>query len=231
MPGSIEGMARAEQYEADIASFATLIGAAFACGMSRVGTLGLVQIPPEAYGLPASASIHHEYEHESSPFQGFHQSSPFEGPTGTTELWNNAYEGMVLRNIWQSEQVARVLDILRDIPEDGGSLLDNTLVVYVSELSHGSHGTEHYPILLFGGFAGGVTPGRYIKYAQNNPNPWHRNYYNEWTGTPHSKLYISILQGMGMDIDYLEAPSVPGSVPHLGIDGTVDLSGPLPRLL
>jgi hypothetical protein len=230
-PDSVEGMSRAAQYEADIDSFATLIGAAFACGSARVGTLGLVQIPPEAYGLPQSASIHHEYEHESSPFQGFHINTPFQGYTGTTAVWDNAYEGMVARNIWQSEQVARVLDILRAIPEDGGSLLDNTLVVYVSELSHGSHGTEHYPIMLFGGFAGAVTPGRYIKYAQNNPNPWHRNYSNEWTGTPHSKLLVSILQGFGMDIDYLEAPSVEGSVPHLGINGTVDLSGPLPRLV
>lgn len=232
MPTGVDGLPRAAQYEADFESFARMIGAAFACGISRVATLGLVQVPPEAYGLPASASIHHEYEHESSPFTGFAQSSPFAGTyEGASDLWINAYEGMVQRNVWQAEQVAKVIDILREIPGDGGgSLLDDTLVVYVSELSHGSHGTEHYPIILFGGMAGAVRPGRYIKYAQNNPNPWHRNYYNEWTGTPHSHLFISILQAMGMDIDYLEAPSVEGSVPHLNIQGTVSLSGPLPRL-
>jgi len=232
MPGSIEGLSRAEQYTADFESFAQMIGTAFACGMSRVATLGLVDVPPEAYGLPESASIHHEYEHESSPFDGFAQSTPFEGTyAGATDLWRNAYEGMVQRNVWQSEQVAKLLDTLRAIPEDGGTMLDNTLVVYVSELSHGSHGTEHYPIMLFGGLAGAVRPGRYIKYAQDNPNPWHRNYRNEWTGTPHSHLFISILQAFGMDIDYLEAPSVSGSVPHLNIDGEVSLSGPLPRLV
>ena len=233
MPASVEGLSRAAQYEADFESFARMVGAAFACGTSRVATLGLVTIPPEAYGLPQSASIHHEYEHESSPFDGFAQGSPFEpGYPGASPLWIDAYEGMVQRNVWQAEQVAKVIDILRELPgEDGsGSLLDDTLVVYVSELSHGSHGTEHYPVILFGGLAGAVTPGRYIKYAQNNPNPWNRNYRNEWTGTPHSHLFISILQAFGIDIDYLEAPSVAGSVPHLNIEGTVNLSGPLPRL-
>lgn len=231
-PTPVDGLSRAAQYEADFESFARMIGAAFACGVARVATLGLVTIPPEAYGLPESASIHHEYEHESSPFDGFAQSTPFEGTyAGASTTWINAYEGMVQRNIWQAEQVAKVIDIMREIPDEDGTLLDNTLVVYVSELSHGSHGTEHYPIILFGGFAGAVTPGRYIKYAQNKPNPWNRNYFNEWTGTPHSHLFVSILQAFGMDVDYLEAPSVQGYVPHLNIEETVSLSGPLPRLV
>ena len=75
-----------------------------------------------------------------------------------------------------------------------------------------------------------MTPGRYIKYKQNNPNPYDRNYMNEYTGTPHSHLFVSICQAFGMDVDWLGAASVPGSVPHRNIQGTVSLSGPLPRL-
>lgn len=224
-PEDSSALPRAERIVQDIGDFAQLIATAFACGMSRVASLGLVTIPPDAYGLPAAASIHHEYEHKSDPFHLHYQMNGM-----PTDEWAQAEEGMVQRNIWQAEQVARIIDVLRSVPEESGSLLDNTLVVYVSELSHGGHGHEHYPVILFGGFASAVTPGRYIKYAQNNPNPYNRNYHNEWTGTPHSHLLVSICQAFGMEIDYIGAPSLPGTVPHRNITGTVSLTGPLPRL-
>jgi hypothetical protein len=224
-PGIASGLSRGEQRVAEIEAFAKLIAAGFGCGLSRVATLGLCNTPPEAYGLPAEAAIHHEYEHKSDPFAVGYQ---MDGKP--TDEFLDAEEGMVKRNIWQAEQVAKVLDALRAVPEGGGTLLDNTLVVYVHELSHGGHGHEHWPVMLFGGFAGAVTPGRYIKYKQNNPNPWRRNFLNEWTGTPHSQLFVSILQAFGMDVDWLGAPSVEGEVPHKDIKGTVSLSGPLPRL-
>ena len=63
-----------------------------------------------------------------------------------TPEWAAAEEGMVKRNVWQAEQVAKIVDVLRAVPEDGGSMLDNTLIVYVSELSHGGHGHEHVPV-------------------------------------------------------------------------------------
>ena len=227
-PGSIDGMSRAEQMEADFDWFAELAVAALACGASRVASLA-VSVPPEAYGLDASTSIHHEYEHETDPFGGFGQGTIFENVADA--LYTSRYEAMVARNVVQAEHVARVLDLLDSVPEEDGTLLDNTLVLYVSELSHGNHGHEHHPFMLFGGGAGAVTPGRYLKYPQNNPNPWNRNYRNEFTCTPHSHLLISIAQAFGIDLDHIAAPSVEGVVPHLNISGTVSLSGPLPRLV
>jgi hypothetical protein len=224
-PANTEDLPGAERAVRDIEAFATMVAAAFGCGLSRVASIGVTGIPPNAYGLPAEASIHHEYEHKSSPFELYDAM----GGNPTAE-WAAAEEGMVKRNVWQAEQVAKVVDILRAVPEDGGSMLDSTLIVYVSELSHGGHGHEHWPVILFGGLAGAVTPGRYIKYKQNNPNPFNRNYMNEYTGTPHSHLFVSICQAFGMDVDWIGAPSVPGSVPHRNIEGTVSLTGPLPRL-
>jgi hypothetical protein len=84
---------------------------------------------------------------------------------------------------------------------------------------------------LFGSGGGMVTPGRYIKYAQNNPNPWNRNYHNEYTGTAHSKLLVSIAQGFGLELDDFGASTVPGEAPHVsGSAKTLELGGPLPRL-
>jgi hypothetical protein len=101
----------------------------------------------------------------------------------------------------------------------------------MSELGHGNHGHEHYPSLIFGSGGGMITPGRYIKYAQNNPNPWGRNYYNEYTGTAHSKLLVSLAQGFGLEMNDFGAATVPGEAPHVANSNRdVELSGPLPRL-
>ena len=222
-PDDATGLSAPERFEADLAAFQRLIVAGLACGVSRVATLGSVTPPPELYGLPSSASIHHEYEHPTDPY------SYFAGEYDSDYL--DKEEAMVRRNEYQLTQLANFIDLLRSTPDGDGSLLDSTLVVYLSELSHGNHGHEHFPSLLFGSGGGIVTPGRYIKYAQNNPNPFGRNYHNEYTGTAHSKLLISILQGFGVEIDDFGTATVPGEAPHVSDSrATVELGGPLPRL-
>lgn len=223
MPEDTSGLTRPERFERDLDSFTRMITAGLACGISRVATLGSITPPPELYGLPSSASIHHEYEHPTDPFMYFRGE------------YDDAYleqeEAMERRNELQLGYLANFLDLLRETPDGDGTLLDSTLVVYLSEISHGNHGHEHYPSLLFGGGGNVFTPGRYVKYAQNNPNPWGRNYNNEFTGTAHSKLLISILQSFGVEIDDFGTSSVEGEAPHVsGSRATVELGGPLPRL-
>lgn len=220
--GSVAGLDRPAAYESDWRAFADIAIASFACGGARVASLSLRDIPPEAYGLPAEANIHHEYEHRSDP------RSYYEPAGGDVA----AEEGMIQRQLFQTRLVSSLVERLDGIPEaGGGTLLDNTIVLYVSELANGNHGAEYCPFLVFGGSAtGAIRPGRYLKYRQDNPNPWGRNYSNEHTGTPHSRLYVALLRAMGMDINHIHAPSIDGSVPHLSITGTVDMSGPLPRL-
>jgi hypothetical protein len=118
--------------------------------------------------------------------------------------------------------------LLKSVPAGDGTLLDSTLVVYMSEISHGNHGHEYHPTIMFGSGGGMVTPGRYIKYPINLPRPSSPYGFdtdvNAFSGYPHSRLLVSILQGFGLDVDYLGAPSLEG------YSGTIDLSGPLPRL-
>jgi hypothetical protein len=222
MVPSIEGLSRAEAYESDWNAFADMVAAGFGCGITRVASLSLNGIPPEAYGLAPDAEIHHEYEHRSDPLDYYDPDSP-----GNVD----AEEGMIQRHLFQARLVERLVNRLDQLPDvDGNTVLDNTMVVYVSELANGNHGSEYCPFLVFGGGSGALRTGRYLKYPQNNPNPWGRNYSNEYTGTPHNRLYIAILRAMGLDIDYIHAPSIEGSVPHRGIEGTIDMSGPLDRL-
>ena len=96
-------------------------------------------IPPEAYGL-ADAEIHHEYEHKSDPISYYRP-----GAKGNLE----AEEGMIKRNIYQSNVSLVCCSVYGQIPEGSGSMLDNTLVVYVSDLANGNHGMEFCPCIGF----------------------------------------------------------------------------------
>jgi hypothetical protein len=212
-----------EKRVADIQAFADLIAAGFACGVTRVASLGSLVPPNDAYGLDPSVSIHHEYEHIISPEIFFTDMA--------TQDWLDKEATMTRRGVLQAESVAKIIDTLKAVPDGDGTLLDSTLVVYMNELAHGNHGSDHYPTIMFGSGAGLVKPGRYIKYAENIPNPYGRNVGNEFVGPAHSRLLVAILQGFGLDIDYLGAPSLPGKAPHSGVEGTCELSGPLPRLL
>jgi len=71
-------------------------------------------------------------------------------------------------------------------PEAGGTLLDNTMVLFGSNLSNAnSHDTTNLPILLAGG---GFRHGQHLAFDRKN-------------NTPLSNLYVSMLQQYGLEID------------------------------
>lgn len=85
---------------------------------------------------------------------------------------------------YYAEQFAYFLKTLKNSPEgdDGGNLLDNTMVVYASSIADGNkHNNENIPVILAGGGAGKLTPGRHITAPE---------------GTPMTNLYLSLLERM-----------------------------------
>jgi hypothetical protein len=75
---------------------------------------------------------------------------------------------------------------LREIKEGAGTLLDQTQVLIGSNLGDASgHGTTNLPILLAGG---GYKHGKHIAGDPKN-------------NTPLCKLFVSMLQKFGMEID------------------------------
>ncbi|MCA9701662.1 MAG: DUF1552 domain-containing protein, partial [Myxococcales bacterium] len=66
---------------------------------------------------------------------------------------------------WEIEQLAYLLQRLAETPDGDGehSLLDNSLVLFSSELSDGSsHSHTQLPVLLAGGCGGAVETGRHV---------------------------------------------------------------------
>jgi hypothetical protein len=85
---------------------------------------------------------------------------------------------------WYSSRFAHLLDKLAATPDvDGTSVLDNTLVIWGSELGQAwDHDIDNVPFVLAGGAAGKLTGGRYLK-----------------VGTPrHNRLLVTACHALGV---------------------------------
>ena len=88
-------------------------------------------------------------------------------------------------NCFHMQQFAYFLGKLKSIPEGDGTLLDNVMVVYGSGLSDGNrHDHNNLPVLVAGGGAGTLTPGRHLQFKKD---------------TPMANLFISMLERAGVE--------------------------------
>lgn len=87
------------------------------------------------------------------------------------------------------DQLAYVLGRMQSIKEGDGTLLDNTMLVYGGGISDGDrHNHDNLPILLCGGGAAGLKPGRHYEFQRN---------------TPMNNLFLSMLDRVGVPIETL----------------------------
>ncbi len=90
---------------------------------------------------------------------------------------------LALINTFEVGQLAYLLGKLAAVDEADGTLLDNSLVLFSSEVEDGdSHWHVNLPVLLCGGGGGAVTPGRHLVHD----------------GAPIANLYVSILNALGV---------------------------------
>ncbi len=174
---------------------ADLIHMAFVCDLTRVATLQLtvfqshMNVYPitEMMGLPVRADLH-ECGHNGD------QENRGQEPVSTCLKWHLSH-------------YAYLLDKLKKTPEGAGSVLDNSSIVFMPEAGHGvqlndgtsvnqTHSVEKM-ILVVGGRAGGLAPGRHIAA----------------TGTHPAKVLVSAMQAAGYEGD--ELGEVTGTVPEL----------------
>jgi hypothetical protein len=73
-------------------------------------------------------------------------------------------------NTWEVQQLAYLLQKLKAMPEGDGSVLDNSIVYFTSEIGDGqNHTHDNLPILVAGRAGGAFAPGRHVAYADNPP--------------------------------------------------------------
>jgi hypothetical protein len=147
--------------------FADLIHMAFVCDLTRAATLQLTTFQSHmnvidittAMGTPVRADLHEV------------------GHNGDVDNRGQLPVSLLLQ--WHIAHYAYLMQKLKDTPEGDGNVLDNSVLVFMPEAGHGrqlndasspnaTHSVERM-ILLVGGRAGGLMPGRHIDSGGAHP--------------------------------------------------------------
>ena len=150
------------------------IQAAFSCGVARVATIMFGSAPHNWSfpWLPAPLSAgQHELSHRGSSD-------------------TSAQDELVLAQRWYAGRFEFLLELLDAVPEGDGTMLDNTVVVWLTDNARSNnHSWQNMPIVIGGG--GGYFPtGRFETFSQ----------------VPHNRLLVSLTQSMGIATDTFGDP-------------------------
>lgn len=95
------------------------------------------------------------------------------------------YDKLTLIDTWEISRLAYLLQAMKDSPEGDGTLLDNSVVFFGSEIEDGNtHSHRDMPILLAGRLGGAITPGRHVQFD----------------AAPLANLFLAVLEGLGVDV-------------------------------
>ena len=202
-----------EGYDLRFDAFTDIMAAAFGCDITRVVSLSLGEMPTAEFGADHISDkvhkgiAHYIYEDRAK------------------------YAAMTDYARYHARQVARLVSTLEAIPDaGGGSVMDNTLIVWGSELGDGWHGYRHYcPVLIGGSWA--FSTGRYLHWPHDTPAEMRvpsqilAGGTTRVSGMPHQKLLVSVARAMGLDLDHVGLTHVRGQRGDF-----IDVSGPLAGL-
>lgn len=147
LPSNFNASAEGKFDDVVAAAHIDLVATAFACQATRV------------------AHIHFSNYHAATfPFLNGGLDYIVAGWHATVHLDAGTDEQRLKAMRWFPQVVADLLTRLQGTPEGAGTLLDNTLVVFMSSLRQG-HATDDLPVLLAGNLAGALRTGRHVHYA------------------------------------------------------------------
>ena len=107
-----------------------------------------------------------------------HHDLSHEGDSNT-----DAVNKLVEINRWYAERFAGMMERLARIPEGDGTVLDNTVIVWVNELGKGnSHTRNDMPFVIGGSGGGALRTGRFHRYDR-----------------PHNDLWLTMLRVFGIE--------------------------------
>ena len=183
-----------------------MAAAALITGLSNVVTVRMDHLGHHYKGLGMGTESLHGYGHnETDP--GRHKNN--DGITGV--------EGIRRVRRCHMEMMAGLAQKLEDVPEGGGTMLDNTLIVMLSE-SGGAHHCNFgsFPFITLGGLGGTLKTGQYIQYpvGRNAGNSDRRSITN---------FYHSLLHAVGKPQEFGTRDN--------SLLADIDQTAPLPELM
>jgi len=185
-----------------------LIKAAFACDYVRVATFmysagtNWVVFPSTFQGATIS----------SAALGNNGQSTPHHPPSHVDDAPTHAWLNQI--NQFYSSMTSTVLQEFASTPDvDGNMLLDNTIVVYVTEVARASdHNQQNMPLIVFGGKNTGLKGGTYLK-ATGGHLP---GQVSGSSNRPFNDLWLAIAPQFGVNLTTLGASTqYVGALPGL----------------
>lgn len=154
-----------KDYKEHLRLMADMLVLAFQTDVTRVSTFVFAnEGSNRSYNEIGVADGHHSLSH--------HESKP------------EKLEALHKINLFHIEQLAYLLEKMKNIREGERSLLDNCMIVYGSGLGDGNrHNHDDLPVLLLGQGGGSIKSNRYLKYPAE---------------TPMANLYLSMLDRLGI---------------------------------
>jgi len=143
-----------------------LLVMAMACDLTRVGTVQWERSVGDVRFTWVDPTIdrgHHDMSHDGD---------------------DNAdtQEKLTKINVWYAQQLNYLCDSLKAISEGGGTMLDNTLILWCNELAKGNvHSHNPMPFVLAGHAGGALRAGRFLN-----------------INAPHNNLLVSCMNLMGV---------------------------------
>lgn len=200
-----------DAYEACYGAFRDLIVTAFACDLTRVAVLDIGEMPGSLFGAPRNMETHFGIAHFADDFQEIEKRG-----------WMRTYHRV------HAERVVSFVERLAATPDaGGGSLLDNTTVLWTSEVGSGSHRFWNLPAIVAGGR--GHRAGRYRRFQPALPAPVHPNSPRpdavSHFGAPHNRLLAALGRSFGLDMPTFGETSIRGVRDETGRNLDVDLTG------
>ncbi len=166
-----------------------MLAMAFACDLTRVATLSFGNNNCDVT-LPVAGVK-----------TGFHTLGHM--PDNNLAAWQDVAK----IDVWNSEQVAKFIDRLKAIPEGDGTVFDNTVVVWLNEMTRGDHETSNIPHIMAGSAQGYFKTGRYLRLPRSGPSLRGNLPGGRWS----NDFKLTVLHSMGVDAASFGDPANSGS--------------------
>lgn len=165
-----------------------IVVAAMACDMTRVASFQYTQaFASQTFawlGLPllTAGMGHHLLSHD------------------VLNWYPDYVNSLVMIHTWYTRQFVKLLTKLEGISEGDGTMLDNTTVLWVSEIQRGTHELTNLPWSLAGNVGGKFKMGRNLVLPDRG----------------HQQLLLSLVHAFGIDMEHFGDPAAaPGSLSEL----------------
>jgi hypothetical protein len=159
------------------------------------------------------------FDHERMKAISVHEIGHTADVEGTKDRFDSNWkQGREMREkirTYQMELIAGMAGKLKAVPEGDGTMLDNTVIVFLSDAGAQHHtGYENMPMMVLGNLNGAFKTGRYLHYPS----------YNQTGHRVLANFLMSLQHGAGLPEDHFGDRD-------LGLSESIDQSGPLAELM